>query len=83
MYTMKIVSCELFEVTAYGLLYPVHQGYMIYGALIQRFNRTCFIFRRIKQEQSQARTNTENSPKLDLGFKEGQTITINFGVSLF
>ena len=38
--------------------------------------------RRIKQshELEQEATKPDNTPKLDLGFKEGQTIRINFGV---
>ncbi|XP_028393914.1 adaptin ear-binding coat-associated protein 1-like [Dendronephthya gigantea] len=36
-------------------------------------------FKRLKQEQEQENVQTDNSPKLDLGFKEGQTIRINFG----
>lgn len=39
----------------------------------------------IKQEQEFAEEakKLESGPKLDLGFKEGQTITINIGVSFF
>lgn len=44
-----------------------------------------FRFRWVKQEkeftkQAQA---PDSTPKLDLGFKEGQTITLNIGVELF
>ncbi|XP_046851085.1 adaptin ear-binding coat-associated protein 1-like [Xenia sp. Carnegie-2017] len=36
-------------------------------------------FKQLKQEKDHADSETVNAPKLDLGFKEGQTIRINFG----
>ena len=42
-------------------------------------------FRWVKQDdefKKQAQT-PDTTPKLDLGFKEGQTITLNIGVTLF
>ena len=46
----------------------------------------CFFGRWVKREESAEAdadsTLQDNTPKLDLGFKEGQTIKINIGVSL-
>ena len=40
-------------------------------------------YRWLKQEAEDIKVSQEPGPKLDLGFKEGQTITINIGVLLF
>lgn len=44
----------------------------------------CFCFRWLKQEEEfeQKAKAFDSGPKLDLGFKEGQTITLNIGVSI-